>query len=227
MHFFWRFIAPNTGLGQELSATYAPFLVALSFFVAVLGGYAALEVVERMASAPAPRTRRRWLAAGAAAMGSGIWSMRFIGMLAFSLPIPASYDLTITLLSMVPAVFASAMALHFMDRARISWWRLNVGGLLMAVGIGGMHYTGMEAMRMDAMMGYSPLLFALSIFVAHVLATLALYIKFFRGGATLPFLRQVAGAVTMGCAVACMHYTAMHAARFYPGSMGSPPSSPR
>jgi signal transduction histidine kinase/ActR/RegA family two-component response regulator len=222
MHFFWRFIAPNADLGQELSAAYTPFLVALSFFVAVLGGYAALEVVERMASAPSPQTRRRWLAAGAAAMGSGIWSMHFIGMLAFSLPIPVSYDLTITLLSMVPAVFASAMALHFMDRARISWWRLNVGGLLMALGIGGMHYTGMEAMRMDAMMGYSPLLFALSIFVAHVLATLALYIKFFPGGATLPFLRQVAGAGAMGCAVACMHYIAMHAARFYPGSMGSP-----
>jgi signal transduction histidine kinase/ActR/RegA family two-component response regulator len=222
MHSFWRFIAPNADLGQELSAAYTPFLVALSFFVAALGGYAALEVVERMASAPSPQTRRRWLAAGAAAMGSGIWSMHFIGMLAFSLPIPVSYDLTITLLSMVPAVFASAMALHFMDRARISWWRLNVGGLLMALGIGGMHYTGMEAMRMDAMMGYSPLLFALSIFVAHVLATLALYIKFFPGGATLPFLRQVAGAVAMGCAVAGMHYTAMHAARFYPGSMGSP-----
>ena len=219
---FW-FIAPNAGLGQELSAAYNPFLVGLSFFVAALGGYAALEVVERMASAPSPRTRRRWLAAGAGAMGSGIWSMHFIGMLAFSLPIPVSYDLTITLLSMVPAVFASAMALHFMDRARISWWRLNVGGLLMALGIGSMHYTGMEAMRMDAMMGYAPLLFALSIFVAHVLATLALYIKFFPGGATLPFLRQVAGAGAMGCAVACMHYTAMHAARFYPGSMGGPP----
>ncbi len=222
MHSFWRFIAPNADLGQELSAAYAPFLVALSFFVAVLGGYAALEVVERMASAPSRRTRRRWLAAGAAAMGSGVWSMHFIGMLAFSLPVPVSYDLGITLLSMVPAVFASAMALHFMDRARISWWRLNVGGLLMAVGIGGMHYTGMEAMRMDAMMGYSPLLFALSIFVAHVLATLALYIKFFPAGSTLPFLRQMAGAVALGCAVACMHYTAMHAARFYPGSMGSP-----
>ena len=220
---FWRFIAPNADLGQELSAAYnTPFLVVLSFFVAALGGYAALEVVERMASAPSPQIRRRWLTAGAAAMGAGIWSMHFIGMLAFSLPIPVSYDLTITLLSMVPAVFASAMALHFMDRARISGWRLNVGGLLMALGIGGMHYTGMEAMRMHAMMGYAPLLFALSILVAHVLATLALYIKFFPGGAKFPFLRQLAGAGAMGCAVACMHYTAMHAARFYPGSMGSP-----
>src|SRR5204862_5283534 len=118
---------------------------------------------------------------------------------------------------------ASAMALQFMNRARISWWRLNAGGLLMALGIGGMHYTGMEAMRMDAMMGYQPFLFALSILVAHVLATLALYIKFFPGGATFP-LRKAASAGAMGAAVAGMHYTAMHAARFYPGHMGSPAS---
>ncbi|HZF14269.1 MAG TPA: MHYT domain-containing protein [Thermoanaerobaculia bacterium] len=219
---FWRFIAPHAHLGPELAATYNPFLTVLSFFVAALAGYAALEVAERMASAPGPGTRRRWLAAGAAAMGSGIWSMHFIGMLAFALPIAVSYDLTLTLLSMAPALFASAMALHFMDRARISWWRLNAGGLLMAVGIGGMHYTGMEAMRMDAMMGYRPLLFALSILVAHALATLALYIKFFPVGRAFPALRKGGSAGAMGGAVACMHYTAMHAVRFYPGSMGTP-----
>ena len=226
---FWRFITPTPNLGPELAAAYAPFLVALSFFVAALGGYAALEVVERMASAPSPRARRFWLTAGAVAMGSGVWSMHFIGMLAFSLPIAVSYDLTLTLISMAPALFASAMALHFMARARISWWRLNAGGLLMALGIGGMHYTGMEAMRMNAIMAYSPVLFVLSILVAHVLATLALYLKFlpgflpgrFSGGVSFPF-RKVASAGALGCAVACMHYIAMHAARFYPGRMGTP-----
>jgi signal transduction histidine kinase/ActR/RegA family two-component response regulator len=222
---FWRFIPPHAHLGPELPAAYTPFLVALSFFVAALAGYAALEVVESMASAPSPRTRRFWLAAGAVAMGSGIWSMHFIGMLAFSLPIPVSYDFTITLISMLPAVFASAMALHFMARVRISWWRLHAGGLLMALGIGGMHYTGMEAMRMEAMMGYEPILFALSILVAHVLATFALYIKFFPVGgvgARFTALRKTVSAGAMGCAVACMHFTAMQAARFYPGHMGTP-----
>jgi signal transduction histidine kinase len=218
---FWRFIAPGAQVGPELAAAYAPFLVALSFFVAALAGYAALEVVERIANAPKPPPRRWWLAAGAVAMGSGIWSMHFIGMLAFSLPIAVSYDLPITLLSMVPALFASAMALHFMARTRISWRRLHSGGLLMALGIGSMHYTGMEAMRMDAMMGYQPVLFVLSILVAHVLATLALTINFVHG-ATVTVLRKVAGAGVMGCSVACMHYTAMHAARFFPGSMGTP-----
>jgi two-component system sensor histidine kinase/response regulator len=218
---FWRFISPRADLGPELARTYSPFLVVLSFVVATLAGYAALELVERMASAPSPRTRRRWLAAGAVSMGAGIWSMHFIGMLAFSLPVTISYDLTFTLLSTVPALFASAMALHFMARARIGWWRLNAGGLLMALGIGGMHYTGMEAMRMDSRMGYEPNLFALSILVAHVLATFALYIKFFPGGATFP-LRKMASAAVLGGAVASMHYTAMHASRFYPGGMRIP-----
>ncbi len=218
---FWRFISPRADLGPELARTYSPFLVALSFFVAVLAGYAALEVVERMANAPSPRVRRRWLAAGAFSMGAGVWAMHFIGMLAFSLPVPITYGLPVTLLSVAPALFASAMALHFMARTRISWWRLNAGGLLMALGIGGMHYTGMEAMRMDSRMVYEPNLFALSIVVAHVLATFALYIKFFPGGATFP-LRKVASAGVLGGAVACMHFTAMHAARFYPGGMRIP-----
>jgi two-component system sensor histidine kinase/response regulator len=218
---FWRFISPHADLGPELARSYSPLLVALSFFVAALAGYAALEVVERMASTPSRRTRRGWLAAGAVSMGAGIWSMHFIGMLAFSLPVPITYDLPVTFVSMAPALFASAMALQFMDRVRIGWWRLNAGGLLMALGIGGMHYTGMEAMRMDSTMGYEPFLFVLSIVVAHVLATLALSIKFLPGGANFPF-RKAASAGVMGCAVACMHFTAMHAARFYPGGMRVP-----
>jgi two-component system sensor histidine kinase/response regulator len=218
---FWRFIGAQAHLGPELASTHSLPLVALSFFVAALAGYAALEVVERMANAPSRHHRRLWLAAGAVAMGSGIWSMHFIGMLAFALPVPVSYGLTFTLLSMAPALFASAMALHFMDRARIGWWRLNAGGLLMALGIGGMHYTGMEAMRMDARMGYEPFLFALSILVAHILATLALSIKFLPGGSALPF-RKMTSAAVMGGAVAGMHYTAMHASRFFPGGMRLP-----
>src|SRR5689334_16336009 len=209
MH-FWRFA--SDGAGSPLHAVYDPLLVSLSFFVASLAGFAALEAVERMTSARVGRGRRLWLVAGAVAMGLGIWSMHFIGMLAFSLPVPVSFDLATTFLSMVPAVFASAMALHFMQAPRIGWWRLNLGGLLMAIGIGGMHYVGMEAMRADVMMGYDPLFFVLSIVVAHVLAVIALYIKFVAGGSAFTLLRKGASAAVMGSAVACMHYTAMRAA---------------
>jgi PAS domain S-box-containing protein len=220
---FWRFADHGTHVGEMLTAAYDPVLVVLSFFVASLAGFAAFEVVERMAQSRSPRIRAWWLTAGAAAMGAGIWSMHFIGMLAFSLSIPVSYDLAVTLISMIPAVFASAMALHFMDRPGITWWRLNLGGLLMAIGIGGMHYLGMEAMRGDAMMSYDPLFFALSILVAHVLAVLSLFIKFFSGAAAFSRLRKVVSAGAMGSAVACMHYTAMRAATFHAGgSMGTP-----
>src|SRR5687767_15416227 len=94
---FWRFADHGAHLGNALPAAYDPFLVVLSFFVASLAGFAAFEVVERMAQARSPRNRTLWLTAGAGAMGAGIWSMHFIGMLAFSLPIPVSYDLTVTL----------------------------------------------------------------------------------------------------------------------------------
>jgi PAS domain S-box-containing protein len=221
MH-LWRF-ADHVNMGPSIDGAYNFPLVILSFLVASLGGFAALEVVERLASSRTRRGRLQWLAAGAVAMGAGIWSMHFIGMLAFALPVPVSYDLTLTLVSMLPAVFASAMALHFMDRARIDWRRLNAGGLLMAVGIGGMHYTGMEAMRADAMMRYDPMLFVLSLVVAHLLATQALHIKFVPGAVTFSPLRKAGSAAVMGGAVALMHYTAMQAAEFHAGGrMGVP-----
>ncbi|MGA8164273.1 MAG: MHYT domain-containing protein [Waddliaceae bacterium] len=217
--FFWRFIDPNADLGTTLSGYYDPVLVIISFLVASLAGYVALEVVNRMAAAKNSGTRLTWLGFGAIAMGSGIWAMHFIGMLAFTLPISVSYDLEITIISMIPAIFASVMALYYMNRKDFAFWNINVAGLLMAAGIGGMHYTGMEAMRMSGtMMGYIPSIFALSLLAAYVLATLSLYLKFVfsRKLGKHRILWKVACALVMGAAVICMHYTAMEAAQFYP-----------
>jgi len=217
----WRFLDSDADLSTQLPGFHDPLLVLLSFAVASLAGYAALGVVERMSASQTRRVRFTWIGAGATAMGGGIWSMHFIGMLAFSLPVPINYNLTTTFFSMAPAIFASAMALHFMDQPRLGFVRLNVGGLLMASGIGGMHYLGMEAMRLDAQMAYDPILFGSSILVAHVLATLALFIKY----AIAERFEQYAGsakvgsAVVLGCAVACMHYTAMAAVKYFPGGM--------
>ncbi|MFP6582476.1 MAG: response regulator [Candidatus Hydrogenedentota bacterium] len=170
---FWRFLDSSVEHAPKLEGAYNPYLVMLSFSIAILAGYSALGVAERIGLADSARTRQLWLGIGAIAMGIGIWSMHFIGMLAFVLPIPVSYDLLTTMASLIPAIFASAMALHFMSRPMIELWRLNVGGLLMASGIGGMHYMGMEAMRMDAMMGYDLALFAFSILVVIVLTSKA------------------------------------------------------
>jgi len=216
---FWRFIGPNSELGAQMSASYDPLLVILSFLTAFLAGYTALEVVDRMGATSGRVARSRWLFAGGLAMGSGIWAMHFIGMLAFSMHGSVNYDLLITFISMVPGVFASITALWYLNRRELGFWRLNLGGFLMASGIGGMHFAGMEAMIMDSVMVYDPYLFVLSIAVAHILATAALHInfQFARKQGRRIFRLRLGSAVVMGSAVACMHYTGMGAAEFYPG----------
>lgn len=152
-------------------------------------------------------------------MGCGIWAMHFNGMLAFYLPIPVSYGVGVTLLSLVPAILGSGAAIYFMAHTELGWKGLQFGALLMAVGIGTMHYTGMEAMHMEGIMRYDFILFCLSIVVADVLAMLAIYIRFVLGQRfSLPmyWILPVA-AVVMGNAVAGMHYTAMAAAEFLQG----------
>ena len=161
-----------------MAASYEPLLVVLSIVVACLAAYSALAVVDRVLASKQRAIQRAWLGAGAAAMGSGIWAMHFIAMLAFSLPVTVDYEVWITVVSMIPAVLGSGVALIVMSQHTVGWRRLHLGGLLMAVGIGTMHYTGMEAVRGPVMMRYHPVLFVASILVAYALATFALYIKF-------------------------------------------------
>lgn len=216
---FWRFTDGTYEPSTALQGSYDPWLVLLSFLVASMAGYAALNVAAHIGGMESRRGRQAWLAAGAVAMGTGIWAMHFIGMLAFSLPIYMSYDLVITLVSGLPAVLGSGLALALMSRREIHQRNLWGGSLLMAAGIGTMHYTGMEGMQMDAVLRYDPWLFAGSIVVAHFLAMLALSTKFMlsrsrhRDNAAV----KVASAGLMGGAVTGMHYTGMTAAWFFPG----------
>ena len=220
MH-FWRFSLHGSlpaGVGPPLEGFYNGWLVLVSIAVAVLAASAALAVVDRMQAARArPLARAGWLMAGAVAMGGGIWAMHFIGMLAFVLPVPVSYVATVTLASIVPAAAGAGVALHVLSRESVGWRHLLVGGLLMAVGIGTMHYLGMEAMQLNAVMAYEPVPFLLSIVVAYVLSTLALYVRFALKRSAKR-LRQPLAALVLGCAVAGMHYTAMASVRFYAGA---------
>ena len=218
-HKLLQFVNSSTDLSSAISGTYNLWLVALSVLIASVAAYAALQIAERLSKSKTVFVKHIWLVSGAIAMGCGIWTMHFVGMLAFSLPMAVTYDLTITLVSILPGFIASAIALHFMSKANINIWRLNLGGVLMGVGIGAMHYTGMAAMVMDGSMSYDPLLFALSIVVAHVLATLSLYVKFvlaqkFDSKKAGP---KFASAAIMGCAIAGMHYTGMSASYYFPG----------
>ena len=223
-----RFLDQTADLGLALPGSYDPALVTLSVLIASLAAYAALGIAPRISAAEGAAAGRSWLAAGAVAMGIGVWAMHFIGMLAFRLPVPVAYDVSITLLSMFPAIVASGVVLFVISHGRIRNRQLVLAGILMGLGIGTMHYTGMAAMRMAAKVFYEPALFVLSIIVAAVLATSALYINFLasrRNGRSPDHLTRLGGALVMGFAVAGMHYTAMAAAYFFPMS-GSFPLGP-
>src|SRR5438445_7832752 len=120
-------------------------LVALSVLIAMFASYAALDLAGRVTAAGG-WTRAAWILGGAGAMGTGIWSMHYIGMLAFILPIPVAYHWPTVLLSLFAAILASVVALGVVSRQRMGWFRAFAGSVLMGAGIAGMHYIGMVVM---------------------------------------------------------------------------------
>src|SRR5580704_18972274 len=135
-----------TSLEPLMVGSYDYRLVALSVVIAVLASYAALSLAERVTSARGS-ARTIWLAGGATAMGIGIWSMHYIGMLAFTLPVPIQYDWPTVLVSLLAAIFASAVALFVVSRKKMGFTRAIIGSIFMGGAIAGMHYIGMAAMR--------------------------------------------------------------------------------
>lgn len=208
----------HDGLGPPLQGSYDPWLVALSVLVASLASLAALSVASRVGGATGWRSRWAWSGAGALSMGGGVWAMHFVGMLAFSLPCGVTYDVTGTLASMLPSIFASAVALRvvgIIDAIGIA--RKILAAVLIGAGIGSMHYAGMAAMQPDAIVRYSFGLFLLSVVVAVVLAFAALQVfAVLRRRLESEFCASCFAAPIMGLAIAGMHYTAMQASSFYP-----------
>nr|WP_315492261.1 EAL domain-containing protein [uncultured Pseudomonas sp.] len=201
-----------------LTGSYSPALVLISLFVAILASYTALDLTGRIATAKG-RAVYLWMAGGALAMGIGVWSMHFIGMLAFSLPIALGYDIGITALSLLIAVLSSGFALWLVNQPRLPAWQLGFGALIMGAGISTMHYTGMAAMRMMPGIDYDPTLFTASLLIAVGASAAALWIAFkLRRNTPYVRLARSAAAVVMGVAIVGMHYTGMAAARFADGS---------
>jgi PAS domain S-box-containing protein len=193
------------------TAFHDPVLVALSILIAALASYTALDLATRMRAASG-RARRAWLVAAAIAMGGGIWSMHFVGMLAFSMPgTEISYDPFLTLLSLIVPVVVAAAAFAVVGRRPQA---LLASGFAMGLGISGMHYTGMAAMRMAAVIAYDPGWVLLSIVIAISASVVALWLAFRHTSAVQ---RLFAGFV-MGVAISGMHYAAMEGAMFLPTS---------
>jgi len=203
----------------NLVGSYNYALVALSVLIAILASYAALDLAGRVTAAGG-WTRAVWLLGGAGAMGTGIWSMHYIGMLAFILPIPVAYHWPTVLLSLFAAILASAIALYVVSRQKMSASRAVAGSLLMGAGIAGMHYIGMAAMRLPAISTFDSLLVVVSVVLAVLVSLAALWIAFhFRHEKTGIGWERLAGAVVMGAAIPVMHYTGMAAAGFTPSAM--------
>ncbi|GEM_PF-1205134 len=209
-----------------LSETYSSTLVLVSIAIAVITSFTAFGTSERSASATQRSYKIAWNLFGATSMGLGIWAMHFIGMLALILPIPVTYDLKITIISIIPAIFACSIILWMMAKKSYGHGRLLLNGLLLGAGIGLMHHIGMAAMRMDAVMEYSKPLSIISVIFAITAATIALEIKSRTanlGSSPLLNRRKAVSASIMGLAISGMHYTAMAAVDFLPASAVNTP----
>jgi NO-binding membrane sensor protein with MHYT domain/PAS domain-containing protein len=205
-------------VSPTLAGRYSAALVTVSVIVAVLASYVALVLASRVIVSTG-RARVAWLLAGAVAMGTGIWAMHFVGMLAFQLDDrPITYDAAHLILSVLVAIAAAGFALWVVSLGAGTWRPLTLGAVGMGGAIAGMHYLGMAGLHTTATLTWRPGLVAASIAIA-VLASgtalgLAAWFQSDESSAT-QFRRRLA-AVVMGCAIAGMHYTAMAAARFHP-----------
>lgn len=223
---FWRFSQSAVDAAALLDWSYDLRLVFLSFAVATAAAYATLEIIERVRAYLHGRLRLLWIGIGAATMGCGVWAMHFVGMLAYRLPVPMNYDLSLTAASALPPIAGSGFAVHLLGRVPMANGHLQLAGLSMGLGIGVMHYTGMEAMRLSALLRYDLPIFIAAVLVAFLLATAAFWADDALGRRleNERFLASLLGALILGAAVCGLHYTAMRAARFYPDPSSGPVS---
>jgi two-component system sensor histidine kinase/response regulator len=207
--------------GPTLVGFYDYRLVAVSVLIAIFAAYAALDLAGRVTAARG-KVRFAWLSGGAFAMGIGIWAMHYTGMEAFRLSVPVQYDWPTVLLSMVAAVFASAVALFVVSRKTMGMKGAITGSVLMGSGIAAMHYIGMDAMRLPGMCSYSYGLVALSVILAILISFVALWLTFAVRGQTATWSwRKSGSALLMGLAIPVMHYVGMAAASFMPASLSA------
>ncbi len=199
---------------MTMVGTYSYWLVTVSILIAMLASYAALDLAGRVTAAEG-RARLAWLGGGAIAMGFGIWSMHYIGMLAFTLPVLVSYDWPTVVVSLIAAILASGVALFVASRQKMGLYHVSLGGIVMGAGITAMHYIGMAAMRLKGMCHYNPWIVTLSVILAILVSMVAIWLSFFfRGDSMGAGWRKIVSAAVMGSAIPLMHYTGMAAASF-------------
>jgi signal transduction histidine kinase len=211
-------------LSLALLSSYDTRLVLLSIAIASLASYAALSVAGRIRAAESGNKRRIWLLAGSLTMGGGVWAMHFIAMLALKLPIAISYDIFITLVSTLPAIFASYIMLEVISRPKIGNLTFFVS-VVMGGGIGSMHYIGMAAMQgitRQLIMMFEPTLVVLSALIGLILTGISLAIDIYvdrKSKGRFALWGKIGAALIMGFAVSGMHYSGMAGTYFFTGDV--------
>lgn len=192
---------------------YNYYIVGFSVLIAIVTSVLALSITAKI-SYSERKSKIFWLTSGSIVMGSGVWSMHFIGMMAFDIHISVSYNVMITIISMFASVISSFIAFYITMPKVIKWYRIVIGGLIMGSGIVTMHYLGMEAMQMAATLTYDKKLVALSVLIALIASYAALFLFLrFRNQSSSKWLQGLSGIV-MGFAISGMHYTGLAAANF-------------
>lgn len=208
-HFFSvKDFPPST----EILATYDLTFVVASVVIAISASLISFVLSAKMSQTELQNERSFWSLASACFLGFGIWAMHFVGMLAYQLPLEVSYGPFVTLLSVLPAILASIVVMSKLPHKANSLW---LRSLYMGLGIGSMHYIGMMAMQMDAIMAYDGWYFCLSIVVAVGLAGIALKTHEYVTTSQLRITKQIVPAIIMGCAISGMHYTGMLSMHVY------------
>jgi NO-binding membrane sensor protein with MHYT domain len=192
--------------------SYQPVLVLLSIAVAIVGSLTALALTSGSHDAEGESWEASFsLANGGLIMGTTIWSMHFIAMMAVQFPVLINYNIVETILSIGIAICATALGLYVVSGRRLGSFSIPGAGVLMGLGIGSMHYIGMGAIR-GCGLDYDPLLVGASVVIAVTASMAALWFAFYRR----TILTTLAGGVVQGLAIASMHYTAMAATFFEP-----------
>lgn len=213
------FIEATRDLSTALVVHYNLFFVLFSILIAIFASYTAFLVAERIAYYKKQLQKVSWIIAGGLTLAAGVWAMHFIGMLAAELSVRVNYDLIITLVSLIPVFLASLVVLFNGLKSESIQKQLLIRSVAIGAGIGLMHYIGMMAMRMDAIMRYDPIIMLISVVAAVALAYIALKVKLWAEegdhGELTKHPRLVAATI-MGASISGMHYIGMASVYFFP-----------
>ncbi|MGO2354496.1 MAG: MHYT domain-containing protein [Marinomonas foliarum] len=217
MQWLSSFFISQVDQSQLTMGSYNYLLVILSIFLASSASFFALHFASVAQHIVIEKYKTIALVSGSFIMAGGIWSMHFVGMLAFNMGHSVTYDPLLTTLSLIPAIWASYVTLKRLITPDLNIWLLLTSGILVGSGIGAMHYIGMEAMQMPVQLKYDPTWFFASIVIAVVLAFIALsthyYVRKMWSNLDSKWVSCIS-ALIMGAAISGMHYAGMAGARF-------------